>query len=210
MTSLILSLGLTSVSGFYGKIPARGDFVRAGLPRSFTDPWDNWLQTAIADSRPLLGPVWTDAWLEAPIWRFQLPSGISGPHAALGLFMPSIDRAGRHFPLSFVCLAELALPESGWPAEAYAWLDQAEAAGFAALEHDLDPDALERHLKADDATPTEASPPPPSPPRDMSAWWTQGSPRVPATSFATKGLPTAEQFARMLDANTPLSKPESR
>ena len=29
--------------GFYGKLPARGDFVRAALPRDFTDRWDAWL-----------------------------------------------------------------------------------------------------------------------------------------------------------------------
>ena len=43
------------VAGFYGKLPARGDFVRAGLPRDFTDPWDDWLQSVIAGSRALVG-----------------------------------------------------------------------------------------------------------------------------------------------------------
>ena len=42
------------VAGFYGKLPARGDFVRAGLPRDFIDPWDAWLQSVIAGSRTLV------------------------------------------------------------------------------------------------------------------------------------------------------------
>jgi len=202
VTSLILSLGLTSVSGFYGKIPARGDFVRAGLPRSFTDPWDDWLQAALSGSRTALGSAWTEAWLEAPIWRFQLPSGICGPHAALGLFLPSIDRAGRYFPLSFACLAQGRPPGSAWPNAAFAWLDQAEAVGLAALEHDLDPDALETQLKA--CNPAQANiVPPPALSSASCTWWTQGAPRVPATRFASPGLPMGEEFARMLDATTP-------
>ena len=60
-------------AGFYGKLPARGDFVRAGLPRDFTDPWDDWLQSVIAGSRSLMGDAWLPAFLEAPVWRFTLP-----------------------------------------------------------------------------------------------------------------------------------------
>ncbi len=41
--------------GFFGKLPARGDFVRQGLPRSFTDTWDAWVAGALAGSRDRLG-----------------------------------------------------------------------------------------------------------------------------------------------------------
>ena len=41
--------------GFYGKIPGRGDFVQAGLPRAFVDPWDAWMQRMILASRAVLG-----------------------------------------------------------------------------------------------------------------------------------------------------------
>ena len=58
------------VAGFYGKLPARGDFVRVGLPRDFTEPWDGWLQSVIAGSRSLMGDAWLPAFLEAPVWRF--------------------------------------------------------------------------------------------------------------------------------------------
>ena len=65
-------------TGFYGKLPARGDFVRAGLPRDFTDPWDDWLQSVMAGSRSLMGEAWLPAFLEAPVWRFALPPGMCG------------------------------------------------------------------------------------------------------------------------------------
>ena len=90
--------------GFYGKLPARGDFVRVGLPRDFIDPWDDWLQAVIAGSRSLMGDAWLPAFLEAPVWRFALPPGMCGGQAALGLMLPSVDQAGRYFPLTFAAL----------------------------------------------------------------------------------------------------------
>ena len=94
--------GLVTV-GFYGKLPARGDFVRAGLPRDFTDPWDDWLQSVIAGSRALMGDAWLPAFLEAPVWRFRPAAGMCGARAALGLMLPSVDKAGRYFPLDLRC-----------------------------------------------------------------------------------------------------------
>ncbi|MGH7155184.1 MAG: type VI secretion system-associated protein TagF, partial [Acetobacteraceae bacterium] len=41
----------TPVFGLFGKLPARGDFIRIGLPRDFTDPWDEWLRLVLSASR---------------------------------------------------------------------------------------------------------------------------------------------------------------
>src|SRR5229473_1881218 len=90
--------------GFCGKLPARGDFVTSGLPRRFTEAWHDWLQPVLAASRRALGEDWLAAWLEAPIWRFALSPGICGPDAVLGLWMPSVDRVGRYFPLTFAAV----------------------------------------------------------------------------------------------------------
>src|ERR1700739_3155085 len=117
------------IAGFYGKLPARGDFVRSGLPRDFTDPWDAWLAQAIAGSRTRMGDDWLPAFLEAPVWRFVLAPGLCGERAVLGLVLPSVDRAGRYFPLTFAALFD----EGSAVADA-AWLDRCEAAGRAALE----------------------------------------------------------------------------
>lgn len=92
--------------GFYGKAPCIGDFVSRRLTRSFIDPWDRWLQTAIGSSRELLGPEWLDIYLTSPIWRFALAAGICGEAAATGILVPSVDKIGRYFPLTLV----LALP----------------------------------------------------------------------------------------------------
>ena len=95
--------------GFYGKLPARGDFVARGLPRDFTRPLDAWLSEAVAGSREVLGQErWLAAYLVAPVWRFSLPPGACGPAAAVGLLLPSVDRTGRYFPLCFAALGGFA------------------------------------------------------------------------------------------------------
>ncbi len=114
------------------------------------------MQRVLAASRLALGKDWLAAWNEAPIWRFALSPGICGPDAVLGLWMPSIDSVGRHFPLTF----------AHWPRadvdelirDAARFLAAAEAAGLAALERDLTPDEFAA-LVASEA-PTEASPVP--------------------------------------------------
>ena len=58
----------------------------------------------MAGSRRQMGEDWLPAFLEAPVWRFVLPSGLCGERAALGLMLPSVDRAGRYFPLTFAAL----------------------------------------------------------------------------------------------------------
>ncbi|MCO6415521.1 type VI secretion system-associated protein TagF [Siccirubricoccus sp. KC 17139] len=185
--------------GFYGKLPARGDFVGQGLAGSFTRPWDKWWQQAIATSRDLLGPRWKPAWMEAPIWRFLLPAGACGPAAMLGLWMPSVDRAGRLFPLTFARPAEG--HPAGFAAAQAGWLALAEAAGLAALELELGPAELAARLAG-----PEPEAPPPAPlecaaaGRGETVWWTEGSPRVPAGVLVLPALPDGAAFARMLDA----------
>ena len=174
--------------GFTGKIPARGDFVHARLPRDFTDPWHDWQSLVIAGSRTMMGDAWLEAFLEAPVWRFALPPGLCGARAAVGLIMPSVDRVGRYFPLTFAALTYQTMAHEAWSS----WLDATETLGRHALEDDWTPDKLI----------------PPAAPRALGAsglsssyWWSAGGPRVEATAFTLPALPTAEQYAAMLGHN---------
>lgn len=182
-----------SAVGFFGKLPARGDFVRAGLPSSFVNPWDSWLQAAIASARSTLGEAWLPAWMEAPVWRFLLAPGLCGDQAALGVWMPSVDRVGRHFPLTCACLG---VDMAGLAATGAGFLAAAEDAGLDALAHDLDPAALMDRLAA---APEGGALPLETPQGAASVWWTDGAPRVPATGFSAPSLPDAACFLRMLD-----------
>lgn len=193
--------------GICGKLPARGDFVALGLPRHFVEPWHDWLQRALGESRDLLGATWLAAWLEAPVWRFALPPGLCGPDPAIGLWMPSVDRVGRHFPLTLAAVSpggQLSpLLEAG-----AAFLVAAEAGGRAALSCDLAPDqVLARVAEGATAVPGEMPGTPSDCPPGWASWRSAGSPRVPAVCVSTLGLPDGAAFARMLDAGAAAAPP---
>jgi type VI secretion system protein ImpM len=186
--------------GFYGKIPSRGDFVRSGLPRGFINPWDAWLRGGIAASWTVLGADWLDAWMEAAVWNFALSPGLCGPDAVLGLWMPSVDRVGRYFPLTLAAVVKEG-ELSDLVRESGGFLTAAERAGRDALEHDIGPDDLANRILA------AASAEPANPGIDLSmcpiagaCWWTEGSPRVPRGAFANSAMPDERTFATMLDA----------
>ena len=182
-------IGAGPITGFYGKLPARGDFVRFGLPRAFTDPWDDWLQTAIAGSRDRMGDDWLPAYLESPIWRFALPPGLCGAQPVVGTMLPSVDKAGRYFPLTFAALWDRC-------ADVEAWLARCEDAGLAALEHDTAPDAIAALIGQPDVALHD---------RDRggsascdSIWWTEGAPRVSPARLIFRGMPDVAAYTAML------------
>ncbi len=96
------------VAGFFGKLPATGDFVARGLPDAFRRNWDAWISREVA-------PVQRDGLTFPPGGlRFRL---VSGGHLVAGVILPSEDSAGRLFPLSLLLIAEGALTQvqiDGW------------------------------------------------------------------------------------------------
>ena len=102
------------VAGFFGKLPATGDFVCRGLPDAFRKPWDSWLTRHIA---PLQrgGHSFPQGGL-----RFRLPSG---GRLAAGVILPSQDSAARLFPLSLLLIAKGDLT----PGQIDPWCDAALA-----------------------------------------------------------------------------------
>ena len=180
---------MTAVVGFYGKIPSRGDFVRAGLPNSFVEPWDAWLQTVLPAARATLGDDWDAVWLEAPVWRFLLPAGQCGPASVLGLWMPSLDAAGRHFPLTLAA----AFPDDAVPASdaAEAWLDYAEEVGRDAIARDVPPKDLASRLVSGPTLCFQC----PTATTRSARWWTEGGPFVSASTTEWSELLPANCFA---------------
>jgi type VI secretion system protein ImpM len=88
--------------GFYGKLPSHGDFLRRRVPDAFVERWDAWLQQAMTESRATLAGRWLDVYLTSPVWRFVFAAGACGPVPVIGVMAPSVDRVGRHFPLTIV------------------------------------------------------------------------------------------------------------
>ena len=89
-------------TGFYGKLPSHGDFVKRRVSDGFVDAWDAWLRECITASRAALGGRWLDVYLTSPAWRFACAAGACGHAPVIGLVAPSVDQVGRYFPLTLV------------------------------------------------------------------------------------------------------------
>lgn len=123
-------------AGFFGKLPAKRDFVAYSASRAFLDLWEPWLQASLATSRQTLGEAWSPAYNRAPIWRFWLGAQFAG-EAIIGALMASVDGVGRPFPLALFCgEGEGLLPPPEIEANE-AWCEAAEAALLSALAPDM-------------------------------------------------------------------------
>jgi type VI secretion system protein ImpM len=213
--------------GFFGKLPARGDFVGRRLDQAFRTQFDLWLQRAIATSKRQLGTAWLPAYLNTPIWRFVLGPGLCGAVPTLGVMMPSVDRVGRYFPLVIAAQLPGCLSPGSMFQSAHDWFDRAEQLILHSLDDDFDLDHFDADVMAmgvpsyaragdenrggalrmdlhegGDMAPTYA--------RILdqvlmgnnvpfSLWWTQGSERVRPSVLLSAGLPAATNFAAFLD-----------
>jgi len=88
--------------GLYGKLPSHGDFLRRRIADEIVSRWDDWLQSAIAASRRILGERWLEIYLTSPAWRFSCEAEVCGPTPVAGVIVPSVDRVGRYFPLTLL------------------------------------------------------------------------------------------------------------
>src|SRR6476620_7125206 len=134
------------VPGWFGKIPCLGDFASRRLPDEFITPWDRWLQSSLIASRQQLGDGWLDVFLKSPMWRFALAPGVCGEQAWAGLLLPSVDKVGRYYPLTFALPAPA---QSGLLLDllkAQDWYSALEDVALSALNVDFSVEQLERAL----------------------------------------------------------------
>jgi type VI secretion system protein ImpM len=89
-----------SAVGWYGKLPAAGDFLTRRLPDDFKEPWDRWLSLGMLDAKAALGEQWESIFLSFSVWRFLWNTGQSHQPIWAGILMPGVDRVGRLFPLT--------------------------------------------------------------------------------------------------------------
>lgn len=122
---------------WYGKLPARGDFVGRGLPARWRSDWDGWLQRGLALAATTLdGAALRERLRAFAPWRYlALPAP---GEIWCGIMVASHDRVGRAFPLT---LAER-LPAPASPGESAARL----ASLLGAAEEG--PEALEAAIAA--------------------------------------------------------------
>jgi len=143
-------------SGYFGKLPARADFVIGGCPAGFLKVWEPFLMKGLSQSRLDLNDAWEEAYMTMPVWRFRLtPEGADGAlkDAVAGALMPSVDRVGRAFPLTLVAgFASNRVEAEGEDG----WYDQAETLLRGMLSEEADFGAFQQavdrleHPKATD------------------------------------------------------------
>ena len=215
----------SAAPGFYGKLPARGDFVGRRLARGFVDAWDSWLQHAILASRTELGNGWLGLYLSSPIWRFALSPLACGPEAVAGVMIPSVDSVGRYFPLMIgsavgadIDVEELVTGSDDWYAAIETRILSTLEEGFAfeSLEVSLpvEPAQAGAGAQGDDVIappgwhfPASAERRPSEAALDrlrgarkpLSIWWTDGSDYIAPCCVISAGLPPPHAFASMLD-----------
>ena len=196
------TLTTLATPGWYGKLPNLGDFASRRLPDAFVRRWDRWLQRGMASARSQLGERWLDAYLVAPILRFWVAPGLLGEPGWAGLMMPSVDRVGRHFPLTIAQAAvPLAAALAGQP-----WFRALDAAARQVLDVEFGVDDFERVLSA---VPALEPPPPDSAAGRLaelarrhsnaaapgSLWWCDD---VVADSRSFAALPPTAAFASLI------------
>jgi type VI secretion system protein ImpM len=134
------------IPGWYGKLPSLGDFASRRLGGDFISAWDAWLQEVIQATRSSSCEDWLDYYLTMPIWRFVLLPGLIGSNGWAGVFMPSVDRVGRQFPLTLVAAI------SSYTAVAHAvfhgaeWFEGLEATALSVLDRTRGPEELDQSL----------------------------------------------------------------
>jgi type VI secretion system protein ImpM len=137
------------MTAFYGKLPAKGDFLSRNLPREFIDVWDDWLQNGMNTSRQALGETWLETYLTSPLWRFALPAGVCGANAWCGVVMPSMDKVGRYFPMAVIRMLPPDLSPICVAVQNDTWFESVESILLGALDDEsIDMDAFRQAVEA--------------------------------------------------------------
>lgn len=211
-----------STPGLFGKLASQGDFVVRRLPPGFVQMWDTWLQEGMRAGYERHGADWLERYLHAPVWRFALSPGVCGVEGVAGVLLPSVDRVGRHFPLT---LAQLCQPGAATSvldlaAGGAAWFDTLAELGIKAMCGALSVAALDTALEqlgtVAVAVPAEAPGWVPLASSlgacaalarqlgpaslDLAAFWTEGAPGMPPALLLGRGMPSAVDLGDMLGA----------
>ena len=133
--------------GLYGKVTTHGDFITRRLPPLFVTAWDLWLQHGMAASREKMQKQWLEIYLTSPIWRFVLAPGVIGDTGWTGVCMPSVDKVGRHFPLTLACevVGECRIYE--WLRDAKSWYENLEDLALGSLEEGFKLELMDASLQ---------------------------------------------------------------
>jgi len=125
------------LSGFFGKLPARGDFLGWNLAPGFLGPWEAWLDQLLCQAFSSYGAGWAGRVRAGLGWRFALAAGVCGPEPMAGILVPSGDRVGRVFPLTIATRLAPGSDLATVPVAGIEWFAAAEQLAAVATRSDV-------------------------------------------------------------------------
>lgn len=205
----------------YGKHPAFGDFLTAGLSDVAQGRIEAWLNASLQTLRTAWGDAWEQGFDASPPIAFWIGARVAGQAAMRGAMLPSRDKVGRRFPLLAGTEGPGPLPPAVDPTDRYGTEIAALLAGLAP-----DPDkgaqgviALLPEVEGEDVDPDPAF----WAARDdgdtaqlwadvaladhlraahgRSYWWVASA---PTALYAAEGLPPAGALAWLMTGGRPL------
>jgi type VI secretion system protein ImpM len=203
--------------GWFGKLPMLGDFAHRRLPLDVVAACDAWLSHGVAASRQALGDAWQSAYLNAPLWCFAWAPQVVDAQWWIGVMMPSVDTAGRYFPLLVMTPSDAAPMPSHTLAQ---WYDAVAACALETLMGEVTLAAFESSLaEIEDPTPLQQTMVdaqdtlPQSPDATIAAlrtlatrlqghstWWRLSRDDA-APPLVSHGLPAADRFVALLQGS---------
>lgn len=205
----------------YGKHPAFGDFLTAGLSGVAQDRIEGWLNASLSTLKSAWGAAWEQGFDASPTIAFWLGARVTGSAAVRGAMKPSQDKVGRRFPLLAGSEGVGALPPAVDPADTY-------CADIATLLAAMTPDVAKGAQGLVDMMPeiegedVDAAPAFWAAREDgdmaqlwadvafadhlraahgRSYWWVAGT---PTSLYATEGFPPAEALAWLMMGGRPI------
>ncbi len=223
-------------SGYFGKLPMRGDFIQRNMSAEFAHTWDNWLQSVISASNHNLGHQWLNYYLVSPIWRYLIPQ--QSQTYQLGVMLPSVDKVGRYFPFTISTCITPEADASRIITKNRDWFDMAENIALQALGDSIDYDRLNSmtdELHVNNNTPIsvrgarmsfripvdqlsslnnaldESRQHQPSQPQfNLSYWWNEGNHEISGNLICCEGMPDDNIYTAMLDGKWSLCHIETK
>lgn len=177
-----LPRGLVSTTLLFGKLPAHGDFVARGLDNEARSVWDTGLTAMMTVAQRVHGDRFHDLFAAAPPWRCVLAN--PGGEWLGGALCPSLDSAGRLFPLLLARRCESVSAATGYSAGCEDLLFDALANGWTADT------LLDRAEALTLPTGAEAAP--------LTGWWLDGHELLPRTAPVLDGPTPSALVTEML------------
>jgi len=133
--------------GWFGKLPALGDFAGKALPLSLRNQIHAWCAQGMDRLSQTQGETWKVAYQLAPVWHFVMNAHIWDSRPLMGCVAPSMDRVGRYSPVLVLRSME-AIPIKAHLSPYSHWLQRVEVLLRQAIGGELSMETIQTELEA--------------------------------------------------------------